>query len=186
MVSSARLVLHHDDVALSQCVMLWYTGISHGGCNPHMSSIHAQTSSRDQCQDVASSPVSVPAPCGFCSTDMTCCSTQTGGILAVPFSVKTQEIVAGRACKPDSFAFLVNGKNMALNLGARIDVCALKASQPDVIRAPGNRMGPFQTDDLEVAKGATLRITLRVKDGADGLAQTAVYVERGWVRLNMD
>jgi hypothetical protein len=108
------------------------------------------------------------------------------GILAVPFSVKTQEIVAGRACKPDSFAFLVNGNNVALNLGARIDVCALKSSQPDVIRAPRNRMGPFQTDDLEVAKGATLRITLRVKDGADGLAQTAVYVERGWVRLNMD
>jgi hypothetical protein len=36
-----------------------YTGISDGGCYPHMSSIHAQTSSRDQCRDVASSPVSL-------------------------------------------------------------------------------------------------------------------------------
>jgi hypothetical protein len=38
------------------CVMLCYTGISHGGCYSHMSSITAQTSSRDQCLDVASSP----------------------------------------------------------------------------------------------------------------------------------
>jgi hypothetical protein len=40
-------------------VMLCYTGISHGGCYPHMSSIHAQTSSCAQCLAVASSPVSL-------------------------------------------------------------------------------------------------------------------------------
>jgi hypothetical protein len=33
-------------------VVLCYTGISHGGCYPHMSSIHAQTSSHDQCLGV--------------------------------------------------------------------------------------------------------------------------------------
>jgi hypothetical protein len=45
---------------LSCHVMLCYTGISHGCCYPHMlTSIHAQTSSRDQCLDVASSPVSL-------------------------------------------------------------------------------------------------------------------------------
>jgi hypothetical protein len=53
-------------------VTLCHTGISHGGCYPHMSSIHAQNSSR-QCLDVALSPVSLwpaiqqklPNACGF-------------------------------------------------------------------------------------------------------------------------